>query len=106
MPHFEWWYRDLVLYEEKDGYRCNWRLERTRIRTKLTAEGIINPKWKHELSLFHAIRKKYPDTLYQYRPDWLGRQSLDLYIVAPTKNKGEDRGTLHATERRSPSVKA
>ena len=26
------------------------------------------------------IRKLYPDTLYQYRPAWLGRQSLDMYI--------------------------
>ena len=30
--------------------------------------------------MFHALRKHYPDTLYQYRPEWLGRQSLDLYI--------------------------
>ena len=80
MPFFHWWYEDLMLYEEKDGLRSNWRLERTKIRTKLTAEGIIKPKWKHELSLFHALRKRYPDILYQYRPDWLGRQSLDLYI--------------------------
>ncbi len=80
MPFFQWWYQDLVLYEEKDGIKTNWRLERTKIRTKLTAEGIIKPKWKHELSLFYAIREKYPDTLYQYRPEWLGRQSLDLYI--------------------------
>ena len=80
MPFFQWWYRDLSLYEEKDGFRSNWRLERTKIRTRLTAEGIIKPKWKHELSLFHAVREKYPDTLYQYRPEWLGRQSLDLYI--------------------------
>lgn len=80
MPFFQWWYTDLALYEEKDGLRANWRLARTKIRTKLTAEGIIKPKWKHELSLFHAVRGFYPDTLYQYRPDWLGRQSLDLYI--------------------------
>lgn len=80
MPFFQWWYTDLALYEEKDGFRTNWRLERTKIRTKLTAEGVIRPKWKHELTLFHAVRKRYPDTLYQYRPDWLGRQSLDLYI--------------------------
>ena len=26
------------------------------------------------------MRNRYPDTLYHYRPDWLGRQSLDLYI--------------------------
>lgn len=80
MPFFQWWYTDLALYEEKDGFRTNWRLERTKIRTELTAQGVIKPKWKHELSLFHAVRKRYPDTLYQYRPDWLGRQSLDLYV--------------------------
>ena len=80
MPFFQWWYTDLALYEEKDGMRTNWRLARTKIRTKLTADGVIKPKWKHELSLFHAVRGRYPDTLYQYRPDWLGRQSLDLYI--------------------------
>lgn len=80
MPLFHWWYADLTLYEEKDGYKTNWRLERTRIRTRLTADGIIKPKWKHELTLFHVVRELYPDTLYQYRPEWLGRQSLDLYI--------------------------
>ena len=80
MPLFQWWYKDLTLYEEKDGFSTDWRLERTRIRTDLTARGIIKPKWKHELTLFHAVREKYPDTLYQYRPDWLRRQSLDLYI--------------------------
>ena len=80
MPFFQWWYQDIALYEEKDGLRTNWRLERTKIRTKLTADGVIRPKWKHELSLFHSVRKRYPDTLYQYRPEWLGRQSLDLYI--------------------------
>ena len=80
MPVFQWWYQDIALYEEKDGYRSDWRLERTKIRTRLTADGVIRPKWKHELSLFHAVRGQYPDTLYQYRPDWIGLQSLDLYI--------------------------
>ena len=94
MPFFQWWYTDLSLYEEKDGYKTNWRLERTRIRTDLTADGVIKPKWKHELSLFHAVRKKYPDTLYQYRPDWLGRQSLDLYIPS-TRTAVEYQGIQH-----------
>ena len=80
MPLFQWWYTDLAMYEEKDGLRTNWRLERTKIRTRLTADGIIKPKWKHELTLFQLVRKHYPDTLYQYRPDWLGLQSLDIYI--------------------------
>ena len=67
MPFFQWWYTDLALYEEKDGYRTNWRLARTKIRTDLTAEGIIKPKWKHELSLFQSMRKMHPETLYLYR---------------------------------------
>ena len=80
MPYFQWWYEDIARYEEKDGLRTDWRLARTKIRTRLTAEGVIRPKWKHELSLFQEVRKCCPGTLYQYRPDWLGRQSLDLYI--------------------------
>ena len=80
MPFFQWWYTDLAMYESEDGIRSDWRLERTRIRTRLTADGVIRPKWKHELSLFQAVRQLFPDTLYQYRPEWLGRQSLDLYI--------------------------
>ena len=80
MPFFHWWYTDIAMYEEKDGMKTDWRMERTRIRTRLTAEGVIRPKWKHELTLFHAVRSRYPDTLYQHRPEWLGRQSLDLFI--------------------------
>ena len=94
MPMFQWWYTDIALYEEKDGYSTNWRLARTRIRTRLTAEGIIRPKWKNELTLFHEVRKIYPDTLYQYRPDWLGRQSLDLYIPS-LKTAIEYQGIQH-----------
>lgn len=94
MPFFQWWYTDLEMYETKDGLHCNWRLERTRIRTALTADGTILPKWKHELSLFHAVLSLYPDTLYQYRPEWLGRQSLDLYI--PSRNTAiEYQGIQH-----------
>ena len=94
MPFFQWWYTDIALYEEKDGFKSDWRMERTKIRTRLTAEGVIKPKWKHELTLFHLVREKYPDTLYQYRPEWLGRQSLDLYIPS-IKTAIEYQGIQH-----------
>jgi hypothetical protein len=80
MPLFQWWYEDLYLYEAKDHLRIDWRLIRTKIRTRLTSDGIIKPKWKNELSLFRVVHKRYPDALYQYRPDWLCKQSLDIYI--------------------------
>ncbi|MBR0410367.1 MAG: hypothetical protein IJI25_05090 [Eubacterium sp.] len=94
MPFFHWWYTDIVLYEEKDGFSSDWRLARTKIRTKLTAQGVIKPKWKHELTLFHVVRQIYPDTLYQYRPEWLGRQSLDLFIPS-IKTAIEYQGIQH-----------
>ena len=94
MPVFQWWYTDLLMYEEKDGYKTDWKLERTRIRTELTEKGIIKPRWKHELSLFQTVRRKYPDTLYQYRPEWLDLQSLDMYI--PSLKTGiEYQGVQH-----------
>ena len=96
MPFFQWWYTDLAIYEEKDGFRTDWRLERTKIRTELTARGVIKPKWKHELTLFNEVRSLYPDTLYQYRPSWLGRQSLDLYIPS-LKTAIEYQGIQHYT---------
>ena len=96
MPVFQWWYADLAMYEEKDGMRSDWRLERTKIRTRLTSDGVIRPKWKHELSLFQVVKEVYPDTLYQYRPEWLGHQSLDLYI--PSLQVGiEYQGIQHYT---------
>ena len=94
MPYFQWWYQDIALYEQKDGLRTDWRLKRTQIRTRLTVEGVIKPKWKHELTLFQMVRAEYPDTLYQYRPQWLGRQSLDIYI--PTRKTAiEYQGIQH-----------
>ena len=76
--------------------RCDWRLERTKIRTRLTSDGVIRPKWKHELSLFQVVNEAFPDTLYQYRPEWLGHQSLDLYI--PSLQVGiEYQGIQHYT---------
>lgn len=94
MPFFQWWYADLGLYETKDGLSSDWRMEREKIRTDLTADGTILPKWKHELALFRTVRGLYPDTLYQHRAEWLGRQSLDLYIPS-LKTAIEYQGIQH-----------
>ena len=37
-------------------------------------------KWKSEYSLFKLIRTYFPDSIYQFKSDWLGLQSLDIYI--------------------------
>lgn len=80
MSVFQWWYEDIDLYERKDHLKTDWRMKRMQIRSQLTADGILHPKWKHELSLFLAARKLYPDAIYQYRPEWLDLQSIDIYL--------------------------
>ena len=37
-------------------------------------------RYKSEYKLYNEIKKRYRDVIYQYRVDWLGRQSIDIYI--------------------------
>lgn len=46
----------------------------------LKERGIIKSKWISEFSLYLMVKSYYEDTIYQYRVEWLGQQSLDLYI--------------------------
>lgn len=47
---------------------------------RLVTNHIIIPKWKSEYSLYELVKKKYSDAIYQYRAQWLGQQSLDIFI--------------------------
>ena len=61
---------------------------------KIASEGQYSKKWKNELSLFQMLKKVYPDAIYQYHSDWLGLQSLDIYV--PSLNIGfEYQGQQH-----------
>ena len=50
------------------------------LKNRLIAEGKISSKWKMETSLYSLVKKVYNDAIYQYYPDWLRPQSLDIYI--------------------------
>ena len=50
------------------------------IKQDLIARKIIKSKWKSELELFRLVYQHYPTAIYQYHSDWLGLQSLDIYI--------------------------
>ena len=50
--------------------------------------------WKGEYEMYLLAKKLYPDAIYQYHCEWLGRQSLDVYI--PSLNLGiEYQGIQH-----------
>jgi hypothetical protein len=46
----------------------------------LAEKGLINVKWKSEFSVYLLVKNYYADAEYQYRAEWLGKQSLDVFI--------------------------
>lgn len=54
--------------------------KRNDLVSKLLADGVINTKWKSEKSLFDIVKKIYDDAIFQYRVDWLKKQSIDIFI--------------------------
>mgnify|MGYP004713590339 FL=1 len=58
----------------------DWKTAKSILKGELIENGIIISKWKHEQSLFLLVKKTYSDAIFQYRPEWLSPQSLDIYI--------------------------
>lgn len=52
--------------------------------TEMAKESRITTRWGNEYKLFMLISKIVEDAKYQYRTDWLGQQSFDIFI--PTQN--------------------
>lgn len=50
------------------------------IYTRLIKKGTIKTKWKSEKMLFDLISNYFKDSIFQYNPSWLDRQSLDIFI--------------------------
>ncbi len=75
---------------DESGFDYNWvnaknNFEKYRIKYesdifKLKELGVIPSHWISEFNLYLLVKKYYPDVVYQYRADWLGLQSLDIYI--------------------------
>jgi len=68
--------------------------KRKEIYQQLVLSGNTNVKWKNEVELFKLVVKYYPDAIFQYRADWLGDQSLDIYIPS-IKTAIEFQGQQH-----------
>lgn len=50
------------------------------IYNKLMKEGAIKTKWNSEAKLFRLVSTYFIDSIYQYKDEWLGLQSLDIFI--------------------------
>lgn len=85
---------DYDVYRELLPYAPKAKTYRERIYNQLIFEGKSSGKWVSEQSLYRIIRTFFQDAIYQYHTDWLGAQSLDIYI--PSVNVGiEYQGAQH-----------
>lgn len=46
----------------------------------LLLEGRSSSRWTREQQMFFIIKTMFPDAKFQYKADWLGFQSLDVFI--------------------------
>lgn len=53
---------------------------RSEIYQELIVQRKTTSKWKSEQQLYCMVREFYTDAIFQYQTEWLGRQSLDIYI--------------------------
>lgn len=78
------------LFEQQKRVRSLYNAQ----KTKMAESGQLNIRWKGEYQMFKIAKSLYRDAVFQYHEDWLGRQSLDVYI--PRLNLGiEYQGIQH-----------
>lgn len=68
--------------------------ERDAIYEQLIAEGETHAKWVSEQKAYAIVKAKYPDAKFQYQPDWLNGQRIDIYIPSE-KTAIEYQGKQH-----------
>ena len=61
-------------------FKNEWKEKYNILFANLVNEKKINIKWKSEYQLYLIVKKEYNDAIYQYRCDWLGLQSYDIFI--------------------------
>ena len=76
---------DMELYarayeESKRKYKAKMAEYESRVLSQISANGGKISKWANESNLFASVAKDYPDAIYQYRAEWLGLRTLDIYI--------------------------
>jgi|LGVF01.2.fsa_nt_gb Na+-transporting methylmalonyl-CoA/oxaloacetate decarboxylase gamma subunit len=75
-------------------FRKNAKIKYNAIYENLIVRDEIKNKWKNEAKLYKVVKNIYDDAIYQFRSEWLGLLSLDIFI--PSKNTAiEYQGQQH-----------
>lgn len=62
------------------NYIENVRKKRREIYSQIAEKGLATTKWVSEQKAYAIIKSLYSDAIYQYTAEWLGEQSIDIYI--------------------------
>ena len=86
--------RQILFADTLRANSARWAKLKKKITTRMKECGELDVIWKNEFALYLLTKRYYPDAEYQKRFDWLGQQSLDIYI--PSRNTGiEYQGIQH-----------
>ena len=85
---------DLRLKNFLQDYHRTLKEKTSQIYQYLIKEGLTSPRWKSEQKAYAIVRSHYPDALFQYQPDFLFGQRIDIFI--PSMNTAiEYQGRQH-----------
>ena len=80
--YFKW--KDVEISGQMSSYNKkkldNLKKQYAELKQNLILNNKYSTKWKSEFELFKLVHAKYKDTIYQYKANWLGLQSLDIYV--------------------------
>lgn len=73
-----------VLVSINKAITKNERKKLNDLYSTMAKENRITTRWSNEYRLFTIVSKLVKDAVYQYRTEWLGQQSFDIFI--PSQN--------------------
>ena len=69
-----------VLVHIIKGINAVKRRSLTALYTEMIKEKRVATKWSSEYRLYSIIKRLVPEAVYQYRTEWLGAQSFDIFL--------------------------
>ena len=85
---------DLKLKRLLQDYHGELNRKRDEIYQELIGEGLTNPKWVSEQKAYAIVKEFFPDAVFQYQPDFLFGQRIDIFIPS-VKTAIEYQGKQH-----------
>mgnify|MGYP004639852505 CR=1 FL=1 len=79
-PLYEIDYRTMKVYDDEKREVADLKEIKEKIKKDLIVSKKYNSRWKSEVELYNLVLKYYPNAIYQYRSEFLGMQSFDIFI--------------------------